>query len=265
MKKRFTESFVAHLLALAIAWALVHSVYISFIRPNATAILEERKERLARDEAFVAERSIFVTLRDYEQETCLILMLWAFAIMGFKVWNNTQERNMLKQNVLAISDGTSLFPEDARSYMRPLQALDDDQRDRLLARTLLVALRRFESTKDVQNVANSVKSACDSENDRLDSELSVIRYIAWAIPSIGFIGTVRGIGEALSQAYLAVQGDIAGVTESLGIAFNSTFVALVISIIVMLCVHQLQRVQEQLVIDSQTWCDENLIRHMQVH
>ena len=116
----------------------------------------------------------------------------------------------------------------------------------------------------MQNVAESVKAACESENDKLDSELSVIRYIAWAIPSIGFIGTVRGIGEALSQAYLAVQGDIAGVTESLGIAFNSTFVALVISIIVMLCVHQLQRVQEQLVIDSQTWCDENLIRHMQV-
>ncbi len=264
MKKRFTESFVAHLLALAIAWALVHTVYVSFVRPNATAILEERKERLARDEAFVAERSIFVTLRDYEQETCLILMLWAFSIMGFKVWNNAQERRMIKREVLSISEGTSVFPEDSRTYMRPLQALDDEDRERLLPRTLLIALRRFESTKDVQNVAESVKAACDSENDKLDSELSVIRYIAWAIPSIGFIGTVRGIGEALSQAYLAVQGDIAGVTESLGIAFNSTFVALVISIVVMLCVHQLQRVQEQLVIDSQTWCDEHLIRHMQV-
>ena len=171
---------------------------------------------------------------------------------------------MLNRDVLSIGEGTSVFPEDSRTYMRPLQALTDEDRERLLPRTLLMALRRFESTKDVQNVAESVKAACDSENDRLDSELSVIRYIAWAIPSIGFIGTVRGIGEALSQAYLAVQGDIAGVTESLGIAFNSTFVALVISIIVMLCVHQLQRVQEQLVIDSQTWCDEHLIRHMQV-
>ena len=264
MKKRFTESFVSHVLALAIAWALVHTVYVSVIRPNAAVVLEDRAERLAREEAFVAERSIFVTLRDYEQETCLILMLWAFAIMGFKVWNNAQERQVFKQSGLAIGEGTSVFPEDSRSFMRPLQALSDDRRDRLLPRTLLVALRRFESTKDVQSVANSVKAACESESDRLDSELSVIRYIAWAIPSIGFIGTVRGIGEALSQAYLAVQGDIVGVTESLGIAFNSTFVALVISIIVMLCVHQLQRAQEQLVIDSQTWCDENLVRHMQV-
>lgn len=264
MNRRINESFIAHLLALAIAWALVHTVYVSLVRPNAAAILEERQERLARDEAFVAERSIFITLRDYEQETCLILMLWAFSIMGFKIWNNSIDRKMLRNQVIQINDGTSVFPEDSRTYMRSLQALSDNERESLLPRTLLMALRRFESTKDVQNVADAVKAACEGENDRLDSELSVIRYIAWAIPSIGFIGTVRGIGEALSQAYLAVQGDIAGVTESLGIAFNSTFVALVISIIVMLCVHQLQRVQEQLVIDSQTWCDENLIRHMQV-
>lgn len=264
MKKHFVESFVAQLLALAICWALVHAVYVSVIRPNASVILEDRAARLAQNEAFVAERSIFVTLRDYEQETCLILALWAFSIMGVKVWANSRERRLLLNDILSISEGTSVFPEDARSYMRPLQALPDVQRERLLPRTLLVALRRFESTKDVQNVAESVKAACESENDRLDSELSVIRYIAWAIPSIGFIGTVRGIGEALGQAYLAVQGDIAGVTESLGIAFNSTFVALVISIVVMLCVYQLQRTQEQLVIDSQNWCDEKLIRHMQV-
>ena len=54
-----------------------------------------------------------------------------------------------------------------------------------------------------------------------------------AIPSIGFIGTVRGIGEALSQAHVAVEGDIAGMTASLGVAFNSTFVALVVSIFLM--------------------------------
>lgn len=264
MKKHFVESFVAQLLALAICWAVVHTVYVGVIRPNASAILEERNARLAQDEAFVAERSIYVTLRDYEQETCLILALWAFSIMGVKVWANSRQRKQLNLDVLGISEGTSVFPEDARSYMRPLQSLPQEQRERLLPKTLLVALRRFESTQDVQSVAESVKVACESENDRLDSELSVIRYIAWAIPSIGFIGTVRGIGEALSQAYLAVQGDIAGVTESLGIAFNSTFVALVISIVVMLCVYQLQRAQEQLVIDSQTWCDDNLIRHMQV-
>ena len=103
----------------------------------------------------------------------------------------------------------------------------------------------------------------DKESDRLDSELSMVRYIAWAIPSIGFIGTVRGIGEALSQAHKAVQGDIAGVTASLGVAFNSTFIALVISIFLMFIVHQLQLAQERLVLDAHNYCDNNLLRHLQ--
>ena len=92
----------------------------------------------------------------------------------------------------------------------------------------------------------------------------MVRYIAWAIPSVGFLGTVRGIGEALAQAHQAVEGNIAGVTQSLGVAFNSTFTALLISIVVMFLLHQLQLVQERLVLDTQHYCDQNLIRHLQV-
>ena len=133
-----------------------------------------------------------------------------------------------------------------------------------MPRTLLAALQRFASTRNVQDVSEAVRAVCESESDRLDSELSMVRYIAWAIPSIGFIGTVRGIGEALGQAYKAVEGDIAGVTASLGVAFNSTFIALLISIVIMFLVHQLQLIQERLVLDTHNYTDQRLLRHMQV-
>jgi biopolymer transport protein ExbB/TolQ len=61
-----------------------------------------------------------------------------------------------------------------------------------------------------------------------------------------------------------VQGDIAGVTQSLGVAFNSTFIALLISIFLMFLVYQLQLLQERLVFDGQIYMDEKLIRHMKV-
>ena len=70
-------------------------------------------------------------------------------------------------------------------------------------------------------------------------------------------------GEALAQAHKAVEGDIAGVTQSLGVAFNSTFIALLISIVVMFVLHQLQQAQERVVLDTQTYLDRQLIRHMQ--
>ena len=61
----------------------------------------------------------------------------------------------------------------------------------------------------------------------------------------------------------AVEGDIAGVTQSLGVAFNSTFVALLISIVVMFMLHQLQLAQERLVLDTEDYCDNRLVRNLQ--
>ena len=124
---------------------------------------------------------------------------------------------------------------------------------------------RFGEATYLPELARRLSTLAELESrfaERLESELAMIRYISWAIPSIGFIGTVRGIGEALAQADKAVQGDIAGVTQSLGVAFNSTFIALLISIFLMFLVHQLQLVQERLVFDSETYCDDKVIRHL---
>ena len=256
--------FFYQIIALVAAVILVHLVYVTTIRPNADAILEARAQSEAMGERISNERSLYVVLRDYEQEFCFILGLWAMAIVGFKARNSLKERSLFEQEMIRVSEGISILPEDTREYARPLQALPDRAREQLLPRALLAALQRFAATRNVQDVSEAIRQVCAAESDRLDSELSIVRYIAWAIPSIGFIGTVRGIGNALGQAHEAVAGNIAGVTENLGIAFNSTFVALVISILVMFLVHQVQLVQERLVFDTQTYCDQQLVRHMQV-
>ena len=264
MKKTLPFEFVYQVIALIVAVIVVHLVYVTVVRPNADAILAEQAAQAAVEEDFVPDRSLYVVLRDYEQESCFILGLWAIAIMGLKTRNSLRERRMLQQKYIEVTEGMSILPEDTREYSRPLQALPEEVRRNLLPRALLAALQRFASTRNVQDVSTAVRGVCETESDRLDSELAMVRYIAWAIPSIGFIGTVRGIGDALGQAYQAVEGDISGVTASLGVAFNSTFVALVISIFVMFLMHQVQLVQERLVLDTQHYCDDFLIRHMQV-
>jgi ABC-type uncharacterized transport system permease subunit len=69
---------------------------------------------------------------------------------------------------------------------------------------------------------------------------------------------------ALSQAHKAASGDIIGVTTSLGVAFNSTLVALLASMLIMFMLFQLQLMQDRLVLDTQNYCENNLIRHLQV-
>ena len=264
MKSNLRFEFLYQVFALFLAAIVVHAVYVTVVRPAAEEDLARQRELAAQIEDYVPDRSIFVVLRDFEQETCFILMFWAIAIMGFKARGAMSERSLLTRSLVPVPEGISVLPEDAREYMRPLQALDDTEREYLPPRTLLGALQRFASTRNVQDVSEAVRAICEAESDRLDSELSMVRYIAWAIPSIGFIGTVRGIGDALGQANRAVEGDIAGVTESLGVAFNSTFIALVISIVIMFLMHQLQLLQDRLVLDSQAYADSRLIRHLQV-
>jgi len=210
------------------------------------------------------QRSVWVVIKDYEQESCFILALWAIAIMGYKARRAVRERQLLSQDLVQIADGTKILPEDARKLSRSVEALPENASSFLLPRALKTGLQRLDSGSSVQEVASSIRDVCETESERLDSELAMIRYIAWAIPSIGFIGTVRGIGSALANAHEAVAGNIAGVTASLGVAFNSTFIALLISILIMFLSHQLTLMQERLVLDSQNYCDRNLLRHLRV-
>jgi len=123
-----------------------------------------------------------------------------------KASRTMKERALLDRELLQVSAGTSILPEDARHYARPIQALPEKEQSFLLPRALQVALHRFGTTRSVQDVSATVRAVCESESDRLESELTIVRYIAWAIPSIGFLGTVRGIGTALGQAQQAVNG-----------------------------------------------------------
>ena len=265
MKNKMSSEFIFQLFALLIAIIVVHAIYVGVIRPSADALLQQQIELQASGEDFVPERNLAVVIRDFEQETCFILLIWALAIMGYKGRLAQQERAIHERRLIDIPEGTSVLPQDAREYSRSLESLPHGEQALLLPRTLLSALQRFATTGSIQAVSDSVKEQCDMESDRLDSELSMVRYIAWAIPSIGFIGTVRGIGDALGQAHKAVEGDISGVTVSLGVAFNSTFVALILSIIIMFCLHQLQLVQERMVLDTQRYTDHRLMRHLEVH
>lgn len=264
MKKTLPISteFIYQIFSLIMIIILVHAAYVGIIRPNADAILAQQAAMVEKDRTQITERSGYVMIRDYEQESCFILMFWALAIMAFKAVTTVRHRTLLQRDLIPLAEGVRILPEDTREVSRQIQALPPHQRNALLPRALLAGLQRFSSTRNVQDVADATHAYCETEGERLESELSMIRYIAWAIPSIGFIGTVRGIGDALGQAHQAIEGEIFGVTRSLGVAFNSTLIALLISIILMFMLHQLQLLQERYVLETEAYCEDKLTRHL---
>jgi biopolymer transport protein ExbB/TolQ len=139
------------------------------------------------------------------------------------------------------------------------KGIEEKYKEMPLIKTIRSALWRYAATRNVQNLSDAIESSVEAMTVRQEAENSMIRYLIWAIPSIGFIGTVRGIGEALSLADKALAGDIAGMTDSLGVAFNSTLVALLLSIFLMFLFHQLQRLQDGLVVQIQEYCDRHIL------
>ncbi len=265
MTKKLPIEFLYQIFSLLTAFILIHGAFVTVIRPRADTFIALEHQRMVEDPQYVQQRNAYVVLKDYEQEACFVLMLWALCILAYKGVAAWRQRCQLDEDLLQLPVNLPIGPEDVAQLDRRISELAAARETFLLARALRSAVRRFGVTRNVQDAATALRDVCDSEGDRLESELSTIRYIAWAIPSVGFIGTVRGIGAALAQANRAVEGDITGVTQSLGVAFNSTFIALVLSIVLMFFIHQLQFLQERLVLDTESYCDQNLISRLRIH
>lgn len=257
-------------LGLIASFIFVGTFYGILIRPGAN------KAALANSygvDVGTSLSSLYVILKDYEQQICLSLFLWGIMILVYKFILLKHEARTLGR-FAPESEGLEIAPEvdllqGARSISRDragiLSDLIDsksqshDLRNKILPYIMARGLERYHITGSVPEATETIMGRLEVAAEQQESELSMLRYLVWAVPSIGFIGTVRGISVALQRADEALQGDISGVTSALGVAFNSTLVALFISILLMLLVHLLQSGQEGLILRLQTFCREQLI------
>jgi biopolymer transport protein ExbB/TolQ len=253
--------------ALLLSVIIIHSIWTLVIRPRAEAVLSQRTTVTNANNVkhqVIQLRSVYVILKDHEQELCVTLCMWALLLLGRQAWITSKDRKLLDKDYVKLGEAQVVLPEDARVYSRPLENLPREEQDGFVPRLLMVAYNRFGATRSVQDAAEAVRDECDFEAASMDTKLSMVRFTAWAIPAVGFVGTVRGIGAALQEAQGAMGGDISGVTMGLGITFNATLTALVSCIIVMFWMHQLQQYQDRLVLDGRTYVDRQLLRKLRV-
>ena len=164
MRRTFFTELLFQVFALIVLVILVHAYYVTTVRPNATAVLEEQALRIQQEENYTPERSFWVLIRDIEQESCFILMFWAFAIMGYKAVFMFNERKLLQLEFLPVQEGVRILPEDTREYGRAIESLSDRIRSMLLPRVLLSSLERFGSTRNVQDVSSVANSLCEARS-----------------------------------------------------------------------------------------------------
>jgi biopolymer transport protein ExbB/TolQ len=263
MREQYTRTRLQTIGLLLMVFVVIHATWTFYVRPQAAGWQAQQKALQAADPNRQPERSLALILHDPEQEVAIILGLWALLLAALKVRTLAAHRRQLDKGLLTVPAGYRILPGDVREYSHKLDALSAAERELIPVRTVRRALKRFGETANVQDAADSVHDYCESEAARLDAELAIIRFCVWAIPAIGFVGTVRGIGNALAGAQLALRGDTSAVTAGLGVSFNSTFVALIASILLMFVIHELQLRQERLVLDTEAYVDDTVISNLQ--
>jgi biopolymer transport protein ExbB/TolQ len=249
-----------HVLMLLIIAIGVQAVYMTYVRPGAAAWTAEQEAIAAGNPKYHPPRSLLVIIHEPEPEAAIIMALWAFAMAVHQGLFIRRCREFFATDILPLPPGQLILREETRGYERTLEAVPGQFRDSVLVRALRAGLKRFGATGNVQDVSTTLHHVCESEAVRLDSELSLIRFAVWCIPAIGFVGTVRGLGEALQTAKFAfVAGDPSAVTAGLGVSFNSTFVALTLTIFVMFALHELQVAHDSLTLDAELFAEEKLV------
>lgn len=138
---------------------------------------------------------------------------------------------------------------------------EDEQRAYYLLDIIKKSCTKFRSNNSAEAAFMIVESQSRINRDKAESTQSGIRYMLWAIPSIGFVGTILGISQSLS---IAATAPIEDITAALGVAFDTTLLALVLSLILMYVYHNLQEKTEVLHQDIEAFVVENLINKIDV-
>jgi hypothetical protein len=123
----------------------------------------------------------------------------------------------------------------------------------------------FQATDSIAQTLQLFNSQIDLKYNRIDTDYSLVRYLTWVIPTFGFIGTVIGISLALS---FAASSDpqavtfLAGLTEKLGVAFYTTLVALVMSVVLVFLMHLVQGYEEGSLYRMEEYVLDNFINKL---
>jgi biopolymer transport protein ExbB/TolQ len=242
---------VVSMIVFLVIVTVVHLLYQGAIRPFAEAAVAAYGSG--------ATSNIWVILKDFEQQASVTIGLFCGFLIMYKY-----QRIVFHEEPLFTMDYLQAY--DKTQALNVSEALNELEQSAYAENssmsTWINCLRRYKNTQNVQHASNAITENVEMLAAQLESGNSMIRYFIWAIPSIGFIGTVRGIGSALAKAEEAVAGDISGMVDKLGVAFNSTLVSLIISIILMYLLHVLNNRQDEMVINTQKNCEKHLLTQL---
>lgn len=143
--------------------------------------------------------------------------------------------------------------EQCEQLLHALERLPAVARNSYLGRRLYDALAHVERKGSADDLDEELKYLAEMDVARQQDSYALVRIIIWATPMLGFLGTVIGITQALGdldfqQMANSIDTAMKGLLAGLYVAFDTTTLALVLSIVLMFVQFLIDRFESQLLV-----------------
>lgn len=191
---------------------------------------------------------------------------WAIAICWLKLKKLRHQRAAMLLDVLPMELGKDINGDSVSRFIDHIYRLPVNLRDSLMVNRIRKALEFFEVRQNVSHVAAMMTSQSAIDGSRIMGSYILLRAFLWAIPLLGFIGTVVGLSHAISGMRFgnvedigAIMGSINSVTSGLGTAFDATLLGLVFAVTLNFPLNSLAKHEDEALNDIDAFCNEVLL------
>lgn len=206
--------------------------------------------------------------RSYIPYYTIFLTCWSLAILFIKWRKLVLQRRALSVLILPKDPNFILTPITAREILDNIYHVADFPSKFLLLDRVTRSLSNLKNLGNVSDVAEGLTSQAENDEAYLNSTYTILKGFVWAIPVLGFIGTVLGLaqsvggfGDVVAQgaSVEVLKSSLGGVTAGLGTAFETTLIALVAALIVQLLMSLIQGQEEHFLDECSDYCHRNII------
>lgn len=184
----------------------------------------------------------------------VFLSCWSFAILFVKWCKLRLQRRALGHHVMPEDPAFVLSAATVDQVLARVYATVDDPRNFVLFNRIVVALSNLRNLGRVTDVDEILRSQAAQDESAVETSYSLVQGFVWAIPVLGFIGTVLGLSSAIGQFSGVLGGatdveqisqSLKGVTAGLATAFETTLLALIAALVIQLLITVLRKGEEE--------------------
>ncbi|MBV9124845.1 MAG: MotA/TolQ/ExbB proton channel family protein [Planctomycetes bacterium] len=175
----------------------------------------------------------------------VVLFCCALGALGTKFLRSWKEWAAFRREILPTWDGQPVPASEADRLRAGLDRLPPRLQNTYLVHRIASVLDFLSSRNSAQELDDQLRALADNDFLALEGSFALTRFITWAIPILGFLGTVLGITQSISGVTPEVlEKSLSQVTDGLALAFDTTALGLALTMITMFLSFVVERVEQ---------------------